>query len=87
MECFTCKYKVGRELTIEEKNKLQEEHIKKTGKRTLLIPDMEFTCSYYNKKINQTDSACVHYEGDEFMESLRREISLTAKKIRRELNS
>lgn len=84
-ECFTCTHKMCRNLSKEERDELQKKHIEETGRKTLFIPDMEFTCDIDGKKINQTDIACENYNGDEIMELIRKDIAKTAKKLRKGL--
>jgi hypothetical protein len=85
-ECFTCAHKISRELSKEERKQLSDDYFKEHGRHTLLIPEMEFTCSVSGKKISQIDPACEHYSGDSFMESVRKDIAKTARKLREELN-
>lgn len=85
-ECFTCAHKNGRELSKEERAELQRQHVEQTGRKTLLIPEMEFTCGVSGKKISQIDPACEHYSGDDVMEFIRKDIAKVAGKLRKELN-
>jgi len=84
-ECFTCAHKDSRELSKEERAELQKQHIEKTGRKTLFIPEMEFTCKKSGKKISQIDIACEQYSGDDVMETIRKDIAVTARKLRKEL--
>ena len=84
-ECFTCAHKDSRDLTKEERDELQRQHVEKTGRKTLFIPEMEFTCKVSGLKINQTDPACDDYSGDAMMEDIRKQIAKTAAKLRKEL--
>ncbi len=86
-ECFTCANKISRELSKEEREELQKQSIAATGRKTLFIPEMEFTCKVTGKKISQIDPACDHYSGDTFMEGIRKDIAKTASKMRKELNN
>lgn len=85
-ECFTCAHKISRELSKEERDDLQRKHIEETGRKSLLIPEMEFTCGVSGKKISQIDPACEYYSGDETLESIRKQLAKTARKLREELN-
>ena len=84
-ECFTCAHKDSRELSKEERDELQRQHVEKTGRKTLFIPEMEFTCKVSGNKIHQTDPACEHYSGDNVMEQIRKDIAITARRLRKEL--
>jgi len=84
-ECFTCAHKDSRDLSKEERAELQRQHVEKTGKKTLFIPDMEFTCKVSGKKINQTDPACESYSGNKVMEDIRKQLAITAGKMLKEL--
>lgn len=84
-ECFTCAHKNSRELSKEERAELQRQHVEQTGRKTLFIPEMEFTCQVSGKKIAQIDPACKHYSGDKFMEDVRKDIAKVAGKLRKEL--
>lgn len=86
-ECFTCAHKESRDLSKEERAELQRQHIEKTGRKSLLIPDMEFTCKVSGLKINQTDLACDNYSGDAVMEDIRKELAKTAARLRKELKN
>ena len=83
-QCFTCANKISTELTKEERAKMRDEE-KAKGVRFPRIPEMLFHCDVTKKQINQTDPACDDYIGDEFMEDIRKEISKTARKLRKEL--
>lgn len=85
-ECFTCANKLSRDLSKEERDELQRQHIEKTGKKTLFIPEMEFTCKVSGKKISQIDPACDQYSGDPLMEDMRKSLSDTCRKLREELH-
>lgn len=86
-ECFTCANKISRELSKEERDELQRQHVERTGRKTLFIPELEFKCSVSGNIISQIDPACENYTGDQLMEIIRKDISNTAKKLRQELNS
>ena len=86
-ECFTCQHKESRELTKEERKELGRLHFEKTGRHTLFIPEMEFKCRLSGNKISQIDPACDKYEGDNFMEDMRKSLSDTATKLRKELRN
>ena len=86
-ECFTCKNKQSRELTKEERKELNRLHFEKTGRYTLFIPEMEFKCRISGKIISQIDPACEKYEGDELLVDIRKSLSDTARKLRKELNN
>ena len=86
-ECFTCKNKQSRELTKEERKELNKLHFEKTGRYTLLIPEMEFKCGISGKIISQIDHASEKYEGDELLVDIRKSLSDTARKLRKELNN
>lgn len=85
-ECFTCSHKLSRELSKEERDELQRDHVRETGRKTFLIPEMEFTCNVTGKKIKQIDPACEEYSPNALMVSIRKDIATTAKKLREELN-
>ena len=86
-ECFTCANKISRMLTADEREELQAAHVAKTGRKTLRIPEMGFTCSVTGKEIRQIDPACNDYSGDKVMEGFRFEISNIAGKLRKELQN
>lgn len=85
-ECFTCAHKLSRYLSKDEKDELQRLNVEKTGRKTLFIPDMEYKCGVTGKIISQIDPACENYQGDSFMEEMRKEIANTARKLREDLN-
>ena len=84
-ECFTCANKISRELSKEERREYNRLYKERTGKICWSTPEMEFTCKVSGLKINQTDPACEHYEGDEVMEGLRSDLAQWAKKEREKL--
>ncbi|MFA5935022.1 MAG: hypothetical protein WC827_04005 [Candidatus Paceibacterota bacterium] len=79
-ECFTCAHKLSRNLSKEEKYVLQRQYIEKNGRKSLFILNMEFKCAVTNLIIKQTDASCIYYQGDTFMEGVRKDISMWAKK-------
>lgn len=85
-ECFTCKYKLSRELapeeTAEKKRKYQEE----TGKMFTPSFELEFKCKVSGVIIHQTDKACRYFEPDKTLAHLKTNIQSLAKKYRKELN-
>ena len=85
-ECFTCSNKISTELTNEQRKEMKEEAIAR-GEKWPRIPEMIFHCKVTGNRISQIDPACEHYSGDNFMESVRKDIAKTAKKLREELNS
>jgi len=86
-ECFTCAHKLSRELTKEERAGLQRQHVAKTGRKTLLIPEMEYKCNLTGKIIKQTDPACDRYEPEPTMVEIRFALSESARKARMELKN
>lgn len=79
-KCFTCAHKISRELSKDERKELYRQN--PTG----FVGEMEFTCGISGEKIRQIDPACEHYSGDIIMESIRKDIAKTARKLREELN-
>ena len=73
-------------MTNEKRNEMKEEAIAR-GEKCPRIPEMIFHCKVTGNRVGQIDPACEHYSGDNFMESVRKDISKTAKKFREELNS
>lgn len=84
-ECFTCSNKISRELSSDEQKIIRKQIEETTGKKFFSVPELEFTCQITGKKISQTDLACENYMGDDFMIDIRKSISDTAKKLRKEL--
>lgn len=85
-ECFTCSNKISTELTNEQRKEMKDEAIAR-GEKWPRIPEMMFHCKVTGNRISQIDPACEHYSGDNFMESVRKDIAKTAKKLREEMNS
>lgn len=83
-ECFTCKNKESKELTETEIKKIKADNIA-NNKPYERIPELIFTCKATGNRIKQTDPACSKYNPDDFMIDIRRDISKTARKLRREL--
>ena len=85
-ECFTCLHKLSRDLSNEEKQEFQRKNIEKTGRKTLFVPEQEYTCEVSGKIISQIDIACDNYLGYKLMEDIRKDISESCRKMREELN-
>lgn len=84
-ECFTCKNKISTELTKEERDEIKKQNIA-NGEHFKRVPEMIFHCKITGKQISQIDPACDDYSGDDFMVEIRKDISKTATKLRKELN-
>ena len=82
-ECFTCSNKLSKELSAEEKKLIKEANIANNNPYER-IPDMIFHCKVSGKQIKQTDPACNEYNPDDFMVRIRKDISNTARKLRKE---
>lgn len=67
-ECFTCKNRICRKLTEEERKAWR----KKTGR--WIAPNLEVTCTIHNKIITLNDPACEQYKSDKEMEEIREDM-------------
>lgn len=85
-ECFSCKHKISKELTIEEIVELQTKYIEFLEKKILFIPKLEFKCELTGIVIKQIDSACNNYSGNKVMEDIRKDISNTIKRLKERVN-
>ena len=83
-ECFTCANKISTELTQEQRKTMKEEATAR-GEKWPRIPELIFHCKVTNKQISQIDPACEHYSDDADLVDIRRMISETATKLRKEL--
>ena len=79
-ECFTCGNKITTELSKEYGEKLRKE------RNLLFRPTLIFHCGLDGREIKQVDPACDMYVADADMVMVRKELSDTVKKLRKELN-
>lgn len=83
-KCFTCSNKLTTELSQEQRKQMREEEISR-GVRFPRIPELIFHCKVTGLRINQIDPACEHYKDNPETVYIRKMISETASKLRREL--
>ena len=84
LECFTCGHKKVTEITKEERLKIKEIN-KANGRAGKRIPEQLYHCKVTGKQISQIDPACDEYKSNKEMVFLRKAISKTATKLRKEL--
>lgn len=85
-ECFTCKYKLSRELTPEETAEKKQKYREETGKMFTPSFELEFKCKVSGAIIHQSDKACRYFEPDKTMAHIKTSIQVLAGKYKRELN-
>lgn len=83
-ECFTCSNKISTELTQEQRNQMKEEATAR-GEKWPRIPERIYHCKVTGNRIRQTDPACDNYSVDADLAGIRKMISETATKLRKEL--
>jgi len=85
-ECFTCANKLSTELTQEQRKQMRIDE-KAKGVKFPRIPELIFHCKITKKRISQIDSACEDYAANADMVDIRKMISKTATKLRKELEN